>query len=122
VSLGGWTFGVPSACKNKEWAFEFIQTACSKEWMQRSVVRGNAPPRVSVLNNPDVTANFGWAPVLAEAMKTATLAREPIWPTMELSLRSAISAVLLGQNNAKDALDAVASDWHRALRRAGLKG
>jgi ABC-type glycerol-3-phosphate transport system substrate-binding protein len=41
---------------------------------------------------------------------------------MELSLRSAISAVLLGQNNAKDALDAVAADWQRALRRAGLKG
>ena len=54
VSVGGWTFGVPSACKHKEWAFEFIQFACSKEWMQRSVVRGNAPPRVSVLKNPEV--------------------------------------------------------------------
>ena len=42
-------------------------------------------------------------------MKTATLEpRDAIWPTMELSLRSAISAVLLGQNNAKEALDAVA--------------
>ena len=56
VSVGGWTFGVPSACKNKEWAFEFIQMACSKEWMRRSVVRGNAPPRVSVLNHPEVLA------------------------------------------------------------------
>ena len=123
VSVGGWTFGVPSACKHKDWAFEFIQTACSKDWMRRSVVRGNAPPRVSVLNHPDVQEHYGWAPVLAEAMKTATLEpREPIWPTMELSLRTAISAVLLGQNNAKDALDAVAADWQRALRRAGLKG
>jgi multiple sugar transport system substrate-binding protein len=91
--------------------------------MRRSVVRGNAPPRVSVLNHPDVQEHYGWAPMLAEAMKTATLEpREPIWPTMELSLRNAISAVLLGQNNAKDALDAVAADWQRALRRAGLKG
>jgi multiple sugar transport system substrate-binding protein len=86
-------------------------------------VRGNAPPRVSVLNHPDVQEHYGWAPVLAEAMKTATLEpREPIWPTMELSLRTAISAVLLGQSNAKDALDTVAADWQRALRRAGLKG
>jgi multiple sugar transport system substrate-binding protein len=123
VSVGGWTFGVPTACKHKEWAFEFIQTACSKDWMRRSVVRGNAPPRVSVLNHPDVMASYGWAPVLAEAMQTATLEpREPIWPTTELALRSGISAVLTGQNNAKDALDAVASDWQRALRRAGLKG
>jgi ABC-type glycerol-3-phosphate transport system substrate-binding protein len=86
-------------------------------------VRGNAPPRVSVLNHPEVVAGYGWAPVLAEAMQTATLEpRDAIWPTMELSLRSAVSAVLTGQNNAKAALDAVASDWQRALRRAGLKG
>ena len=64
--------------------------------MRRSVERGNAPPRVSVLNDPEVTAAYGWAPVLAEAMKTAKLEpREPIWPTMELSLRSGISSVLL---------------------------
>jgi ABC-type glycerol-3-phosphate transport system substrate-binding protein len=95
--------------------------ACSKEWMRRSVVRGNAPPRVSVLNHPDVMADYGWAPVLAEAMKTATLEpREPIWPTLELELRSGISAVLTGQQTAKQALDGVASDWQRSLRRAGL--
>jgi multiple sugar transport system substrate-binding protein len=123
VSVGGWTFGVPTASRNKERAFEFIQMACSKEWMRRSVVRGNAPPRVSVLNHPEVMAAYGWAPVLAEAMQTATLEpREPIWPTMELSLRSGISSVLTGQQNAKAALDAVAADWQRALRRAGLKG
>ena len=58
VSVGGWTFGVPSGCKNKDWAFEFIQMACSKEWMRRSLVRGNAPPRVSVLNHPDVMARL----------------------------------------------------------------
>ena len=123
VSVGGWTFGVPSACRNKEWAFEFIQFATSKEWMRRSLERGNAPPRVSVLNQPDVQERFGWAPVLAEAMQTATLEpRDAIWPTMELQLRSGISQVLLGQQTAKVALDAVAADWQRSLRRAGLKG
>lgn len=123
VSVGGWTFGVPTASKKKDWAFEFILFACSKEWMHRSVVRGNAPPRLSVLNHPDVMRDFGWAPVLAEAMRTATLEpRNPVWPTMELSLRTAISSVLSGQNTAKPALDAVATDWQRALRRAGLKG
>ena len=30
VSVGGWTFGVPTASRNKEWAFEFIQMACSR--------------------------------------------------------------------------------------------
>ena len=87
--LGGWTFGVPTDGKNKEWAFEFIQMATSKQWMRRSLERGNAPPRVSVLNHPAVPKRFGWAPVLAEAMKTATLEpRDPIWPCLELQLRS----------------------------------
>ena len=122
VSMGGWTFSVPKDGKNQEWAFEFIQMACSKQWMQRSLERGNAPPRVSVLNAPDVAQKYGWAPVLAAAMKTAKLEpRDPIWPAMDLQLRAAVSAVLLGEKTAKVALDGVAADWKRTLKRAGLK-
>lgn len=122
TSMGGWTFSVPKDGKNQEWAFEFIQMACSKQWMQRSLERGNAPPRVSVLNAPTVAERFGWAPVLAQTMKTAKLEpRDPIWPGLELQLRVAISAVLLGEKSAKVALDGVAADWQRTLKRAGLK-
>ena len=122
VSLNGWTLGVPSAGKNTEWAFEFIQFATSKQWMRRSLERGNAPPRTSVLTDPTVLERFAWAPVMAEALKTAQLEpREPFWPSMELQLRSGISAVLLGEKTAKAALDSVASDWQRTLRRAGVK-
>jgi multiple sugar transport system substrate-binding protein len=122
VSLGGWTFGVPKAGKNNDWAFEFIQLATSKQWMRRSLERGNAPPRTSVLNDPSVLDRFGWAPVLAQSLKTAQLEpREPFWPSMELQLRSGISKVLLGQESAKAALDGVAADWQRTLRRAGVK-
>jgi multiple sugar transport system substrate-binding protein len=122
TSLGGWTFGVPKDGKNQEWAFEFIQMACGKQWMQRSLERGNAPPRVSVLSQPSVAERFGWAPVLAQAMKTAKLEpRDPVWPGMDLQLRVAISAVLLGEKTARVALDGVAADWRRTLKRAGLK-
>ena len=55
-------------------------------------------------------------------MKTAKLEpRDPIWPSMDLQLRSAVSAVLLGEKSAKVALDGVAADWRRTLKRAGLK-
>ncbi len=122
VGLGGWTFGVPTACKNTEWAFEFIQFATSKKWMRRSMERGNAPPRTSVLDDPAVLERFGWAPVLAQALKTARLEpRTPFWPAMELQLRNGISQVLLGEKTAKVALDGVAADWQRTLRRAGVK-
>jgi ABC-type glycerol-3-phosphate transport system substrate-binding protein len=120
--FGGWSLAVPKGAKNQEWAFEFIQMACSREWMRRSMLRGNAPPRVSVLNDPEMVAKFGWAPAAAEALKTAVLdPRDAIWATLELQLRSGISAVLLGQKDAKTALDQVANDWRRSMRRAGLK-
>jgi ABC-type glycerol-3-phosphate transport system substrate-binding protein len=44
----------------------------------------------------------------------------PAWDTLELSLRTALSASLLGQKDAKTALDEVAADWRRSLRRAGV--
>jgi ABC-type glycerol-3-phosphate transport system substrate-binding protein len=120
--FGGWSLAVPKSGKNQEWAFEFIQMACSKKWMRRSMELDNAPPRVSVLNDPGMVERFGWAPVAAVALKTALLdPREAIWPTLDLQLRAGISSVLLGQRDAKSALDQVASDWLRSLRRAGLK-
>jgi hypothetical protein len=120
--LGGWSLAVAAAGKYQDWPFEFIQTACSKEWTQRSMLRGNAPPRVSVLNDPALVQKFGWAPVAAAALPTALLdPREAIWATLELQPRSGLPQVLLGgQKNAKDALDGVASDWQHSLRRAGL--
>jgi multiple sugar transport system substrate-binding protein len=121
VAVGGWSFGVPVSGRNKEYAFEFIQMATSKAWQRRSMERGNCSPRGSVLNDPSVVAQFPWTPAAAAALKNGLLVpSQPIWPTLEAALRSGISAVLLGQKTAKVALDGVASDWQRSMRRAGL--
>lgn len=119
--ISGWAFSVPTTTKNKDWAFEFIQFATSKTWLQRSMDSGNSPPRASVLNAPEVQKKFGWAPASATALKTAVLEpADAIWPTLEVQLRPALSQVLLGQTDAKSALDGVAADWQRSMRRAGL--
>ena len=39
---------------------------------------------------------------------------------LELSLRAGVSQTLLGQKTAKQALDDVAREWQRNLRRAGI--
>jgi multiple sugar transport system substrate-binding protein len=44
----------------------------------------------------------------------------PTWSTLELALRTGVSETLQGQKTAKQALDAVAADWQRTLRRAGV--
>jgi multiple sugar transport system substrate-binding protein len=121
--LAGWMLGVPEKTKNTDWAFEFVQMATSKQWMRRSIDLANAPPRVSVLEDPAVLAKHPWAPVAGEALKTAVLDhRDPLWAAAQLPIRVAISQVLLGQKTAQQALDEVANQWHRSFKLAGLKG
>jgi multiple sugar transport system substrate-binding protein len=119
--VGGWTYSVPTSSRNKPWAAEFLRYATSAEWMRRSMDSGNLPPRKSVLNDPVVLKNYGWAAASAVAIDHADQGpADEVWGTMEARLRTGISEVLLGSRSAKSALDAVAADWRRTLRRAGL--
>ena len=43
-----------------------------------------------------------------------------VWDALEISLRTAMSEALLGQKPPKQALDELARDWQRNLRRAGV--
>jgi ABC-type glycerol-3-phosphate transport system substrate-binding protein len=95
--------------------------ACSKKWQLRSMERGNAPPRGSVLNDPGMAEKLGWPPTAARSITTGVpTPAHPAWTTLELTLRTGISETLQGQKTAKQALDAVAADWRRTLRRAGI--
>ena len=110
----------PKYTKNADWSIEFIRMACSKQWQLRSMERGNAPPRGSVLRDPAMAAKLGWPPVAAEAIETGIpTPAHPVWDTLEIALRTAIGNVARPED-AKQALDAVAADWQRSLRRAGV--
>jgi multiple sugar transport system substrate-binding protein len=119
--IDGHFLGVPKFSKQKDWSIEFIRMVCDKRWMRRSMERGNAPPRGSVLRDPEMVEKIGWPPVAAAAIETglATPAH-PAWLTLQLPLRAALSQAILGQKTAKQALDDVASDWQRGMRRAGI--
>jgi ABC-type glycerol-3-phosphate transport system substrate-binding protein len=119
--IDGHFLAVPKYAKHADWSLEFIRMACSKEWMRRSMERGNAPPRGSVLRDPAMVSKIGWPPVAATAIETGVpTPAHPAWDTLELSLRTGVSETLLGQKTAKQALDGVAADWQRSLRRAGV--
>jgi ABC-type glycerol-3-phosphate transport system substrate-binding protein len=96
--------------------------ATSKDWMRRSMLRGNAPPLGSVLRDPEMVELIGWSPVAAAAIETGfPTPAQPVFSTLQLSLRTALSQAILGQKSAKQALDDVTVDWQRGLRRAGVK-
>ena len=44
--------------------------ACSKQFMRQSMIRGNAPPRGSVLRDPEMVKLIGWTEVAAKAIET----------------------------------------------------
>ena len=119
--IDGHFLAVPKYAKNADWSVEVIRMACSKRWQLRSIERGNAPPRGSVLNDPSMAEKLGWPPTAARSIETGVpTPAHPAWSTLELTLRTGISEALQGQKNAKQALDVVAVDWRRTLRRAGI--
>jgi multiple sugar transport system substrate-binding protein len=119
--VDGHFLAVPKYAAHPDWSIEFIRMACSKKWQLRSMERGNAPPRGSVLNDPTMAGKLGWPPTAARSIETGVpTPAHPVWTTLELTLRTGISEALQGQKTAKEALDAVASDWQRTLRRAGI--
>src|SRR5215467_935173 len=119
--IDGHFLAVSKYAKNPDWSIEFIRMACSKKWQLRSMERGNAPPRGSVLNDPGMAEKLGWPPTAARSITTGVpTPAHPAWTTLELTLRTGISETLQGQKTAKQALDAVAADWRRTLRRAGI--
>ncbi len=84
-------------------------------------MRGNAPPLRSVLEDPEMVEKIGWPPVAAQAIETGfPTPAYPVWDTLEIQMRSALSQTLFGQKTAKQALDDLAGDWQRSLRRAGI--
>lgn len=120
---GGWAMAIPEGSPNKRWAYEFIVMSTTKAAMKSTTKDGNAPPRFSVLNDPDVVARYGWAPAFSEQAKTAVdfpVPSDPIFTTVDQQIRPHMSRVLLGQSTAQEAMDAAAAEWQRTMTRAGL--
>jgi hypothetical protein len=80
---------VPKYAKNADWSIEFIRMACSKQWQLRSMERGNAPPRRSVLSDPTMAEKLGRPPTAARAIETGVpTPAHPARSTLELTLRT----------------------------------
>jgi ABC-type glycerol-3-phosphate transport system substrate-binding protein len=119
--VDGQFMAISKYSKNPDWAMEFVRMACSKEAMLRSMEGGNAPPRGSSLRNPAMVEKLGWPAAAAEAIETGIpISSNPAWDGLELSFRTGVSQALLGQKTAKQALNDVALEWQRNLRRAGV--
>jgi ABC-type glycerol-3-phosphate transport system substrate-binding protein len=102
------------------WAWDVVPGHTAKE-QSRTWIDGH------FLSVPRYTPNADWSiEFIRMACSKDWMRRSiptpahPAWNTLEISLRTGVSAALLGQKTAKAALDDVAADWQRSLRRAGI--
>ena len=88
--------------------------------MRRSMIRGNAPPRGSVLRDPEMVEIDRLDRRRREGDRDRRAdARATDLSNAGLVAARRVVAGLLGQKTPKQAMDDVASDWQRAIRRAG---
>jgi multiple sugar transport system substrate-binding protein len=123
-------YSIPTAAKNKDAAWEFIQWATSKEMMTRWAMEANfsAVPRISVLTSPEYGQKYNTSKtkigeLIVEAINLAKPAYRtvPEFPEVGARLSNGINEVISGQKSIKDALDAVQKDAEQIMIKGGNK-
>jgi multiple sugar transport system substrate-binding protein len=111
---GSWAVGINSASKNKEAAFLFLAWATSKATMLDIASSSGVTSRSSVLQNPIMAQKFpaDWLAALNTDLATALPEYNfpPITKIDEFmdDYGGAVNSVIIGQSDAKTALDAAA--------------
>ncbi len=120
--IDGHFLGVPKYTKNKEWSLEFIQMACSKRWQKRAMDTRQRAAAAFRAGGPrdGRDASAGRRSPRRRSRPAFRRRAYPVWDTLEIQLRSALSQALFGQKTPKQALDDLTADWQRSLRRAGI--
>jgi multiple sugar transport system substrate-binding protein len=111
---GSWAVGINSASKNKNAAFLFLAWATSKETMLDIASSAGVTSRSSVLKNPIMAQKFpaDWLDALNTDLATA-LPEYNFPPVTKIDefldiYGGAVNSVIIGQSDAKTALDAAA--------------
>ncbi len=118
---GGWGWAIPHNSRNKEAAWRFIAWVESKAIIKARALKGHAPTRKDVFQDPEVLGKY---PYYREAQAIIARAKKvPIFAytaEMEDVVGREISLAAAGQKGMKQALKDAAKGLESLLRRAGL--
>jgi multiple sugar transport system substrate-binding protein len=118
--LGNWLLSIPTAAKNKDVAFDFIQWATSAEVMKGAALAGAPPTRTSIFKDADLSKKFWWYDANLTALGNATWRpRTPEWSKVEDILGTYLSKAVAGDMEAQAALDQAAKEITDVMDRAG---
>ena len=117
--LGIWQLGIPAESDNAKTAREFMDFITSKSFQKELALGVGLPPtRASVYSDKEVVAKYRWYPAQLEALKNGKpRPRITKWKQVESILGDYLQLALVGQLDAKKALDLAAKDINRALKK-----
>jgi len=112
---------IPKDSKNKEEAFKFINWATSKDITRRVTLAGGSTPcRLSVLTDPELTADRWWFQPLVDASKTARMYLEiPEWSAVDDAIAIEFQKVLIDELTPEKALTNASNNVYDILQKAG---
>jgi len=118
MSLGGSVFAIPSACRHKKEAWEFLNWICGPEAVSEFCYGiGNIPPLKAVAASP----RFRKDPLLAFAGDLITSENAfgppqmPVWPTYANEINRAEGFAVFGGEDPKKLLDRVQTKMEQEL-------
>ncbi len=116
---GGWGLMVAHDARNPDAAWEFIVWATTAE-MERNLAHSGQGARVSVLEDPELQAQYIEYPGMLEALETSVgRPRIPEYSELADALEVALSEALSGTRTVEAAMNAANQQFEFILRRAG---
>lgn len=114
--FGGWGLGInaDSDSIKQEAAWEFIKWLASEEIQIEWVLHRGVPIRRSTMTNPDIVAALPWMPLLLESFENGDgdyRPRVPEYSILQDALGVYVSAYLVGEMGAMEALDAAQAQF-----------
>ncbi|MEM7333956.1 MAG: ABC transporter substrate-binding protein [Chloroflexota bacterium] len=116
-SAGGWTVALPEGSEHKELAWEFITIAMNqanhRDW---ALARGYVPVRASLTGDPEFNDVIPFFDTLEDLLPIAqTRPAIPQYGQLSAEVQMALQAVMLGEADAQEALDAAAGNVNDIL-------
>jgi len=118
---GGWGWAIPNSSQNKEAAWKFIKWVESKEIVKKRTLAGGAATQSWVFDDTDVVAARPYMDKLKTLVATAQE-----FPTFTYTvdfvevLGRELNLAVIGQKDAKEALDLAASELDALAKKDGL--
>lgn len=117
----GWAINAYASDEEKEAAFRFANWATSAEMQRRLIELGLTPTRISVMEDPELIAEYFYLSAYAETMDRAQpVMKIPVYFELMDSITMHLNAALSGIEDIQSALNSAQSEWEEIMSTADL--